>query len=197
MTNVINPNFNSNFNFQERFQKQIENILLDNARYLLTIRLADKIEDTKQSTDMVMKIDAGVTVAVRVRRHNCQHRDLTIRSRAHGGGETEIHKLKSGWGDWYVYAWANPQGLIDEWMLINIHKLRESNLLATNRKPITNYDGTAFISITLDELYTSGALTAAHLMRHKQYWHHIINVENGRVWEAYAYSILEPKGKVS
>jgi hypothetical protein len=197
MANVINPNFKSNFNFQDQFQKQIENILRDNAKHLMDIRLATKIEDTKQSTDMVMRIETGVTVAVRIRRPNCQHRDLTIRSRAYGGGETEIHKLQGGWGDWYVYAWSNPHGLIDEWMLVNIDKMRQHNLLTKPRKSIPNHDGTAFVNISLDELYNCGALTAAVMLRQKQYWHHIVNSDNGRVWEAYAYSILEPKVKVS
>lgn len=197
MTNVINPNFNNNFRFQDQFQKQVESILLDNAKHIMTIRLATAIEDTKQSTDMVMRIEAGVTVAVRVRRPNCQHRDLTIRSRAYGGGNTEIHKLIEGWGDWYIYAWSNPQGLIDEWMLVNLHKVRQGNLLTKPRKAITNYDGTAFVNIGIEELYNSGALTSAVMLRQKQYWHHIVNSDNGRVWEAYAYSILDPKAQAS
>lgn len=193
MSKIINTDFKSNFAFQDGYMQQIESIVKRNAQHMITTRLASKIEDSQQSTDMVMQVDAGVTIAIRIRRPNCHFRDLTIRSQSWGNGKTELDKLREGWGDWYVYAWANTQGILDEWMLVNIHTMRNAGLLGKDKSERSNKDGrTAFVNYTIKELYDSSALTAAHLLREKRYWHHIINMEAGRVWEPTAYSIIAP-----
>lgn len=192
MSKIINTNFQPNFNWQDGYLPQVESIVKRNAQHMITFRKGTHIEDTKQSTDMVMRVEAGVDIAVRIRRHNCNYRDLTIRSKSWGNGETEIDKLRKGFGDWYVYAWANFNNILDEWMLINLHTLRNT-LLKSPRRTIMNPDGrTGFMNYSIEELYNAGALTAAHLLRQKRYWHHIINMESGRVWEMGAYSILSP-----
>lgn len=199
MVNVINGNFGSNFRFQDGFQEQVKEILQRNAQYLLDIRLSTPIEDTRQATDMVMRVESGVDVAVRIRRPNCEYRELTIRSRASNGGKTELDKLREGWGDWYVYAWSNRQGLLNEWILVNIHTLRKSGALNTRRFEIPNKpdDGTRFVAIKQDELFRAGALVSASLPsgKYPSYMHHIVHQTYGQVWQQSSFSILKPQDK--
>ena len=190
---MLNTEFKKNFSFQDGYLQQIQSIVSLNLQHMVTFRKGTQIEDSYQSTDMVINIDMGVAIAVRIRRPDCKYRDLTIRSRSWGNGKTEIDKLRDGWGDWYLYAWQNKQNVLDEWMLINIHAMRSSGLLGSKKVSRFNTDGkTAFISYSIDELFKSGSLVSAHFLRQERYWHHIVDMKAGRIWNPDAYSILKP-----
>jgi hypothetical protein len=104
-------------------------------------------------------LDSG-EIAVRIRRANVRWRDLTIRSRI-GHAKTEIHKIREGFGRYYLYCWTNESNIISDWILVDLNQLRESGLLE-NRKEITNKDGyTAFINIPAIELAANGCLLAS------------------------------------
>lgn len=156
----------ANMQFQHRLMPQVIDILRRNAGHMLAFRLADKIEDTKQSTDIVLEAENKLQIAVRVRRASINRRDFTVRAQVRGGGKTEIHKLREGWGHWYLYAWEH-EGRLAEWMLINLATWRDSGMATQERKLIPNkypngtLDGTGFYAYSVDELKAAQALTAA------------------------------------
>ena len=95
------------------------------------------------------------------------YRDWTIRCKSRYGYTTEIDKLRAGWGDFYFYGWDNANGRIDEYMLLDLAKVRNSGLLSTNiqRKITVNTDGkTAFITISTSELFDHGCFLV-HTLR--------------------------------
>lgn len=97
---------------------------------------------------------------VRIRRHDCDYRDLTIRSISRNGGKTELQKLREGFGDWYIYCWTNEKQQINEWMLINLNCVRESGLLGIYREDIPNGDGTFFRVVSFTELRLNKCITS-------------------------------------
>ena len=141
------------------YVQQVKKILKENTMHMIAIDDSSPEQDMKESTDLVVKTMAG-KVAVRIRRANCQYRDLTIRSWRASGAKTELPKIKEGFGDFYLYAWEDKNSELSNWILVNLDTLRKSGLLE-NRRTILNPDGiTGFINITVAELRLSGCLTA-------------------------------------
>ena len=151
--------FTKNWKFSEKHMDQIKAILRQLAMHIVKIEVATPDEDMQTATDLKIKITAG-DVAVRVRRPNCAFRDITIRS-INKGNRTEIHKLRDGYGDWYLYAWTDESGIC-EWVLYDIHKMRESGILDQKRSTIPNGDGTGFYSYSINELSHIGAVIEHH-----------------------------------
>ena len=136
-------------------------ILKKHSMHFLSLEVSDEEKDTQEATDMIIKIEGG-DVALRVRDASKPYRDLTIRSRSSNGGRTEIDKIREGFGDWYLYGWGNG-GYVKEYILVDLDKVREFNLL-DSRKEIQNYDGrTKFINIEIGELQMCGCLVAQNL----------------------------------
>lgn len=143
--------FRDNWNYSESKMEQVKSILKENAMNIVQIEVASPEDDMKHSTDLKVKVTSG-DIAVRVRRPYQNYRDLTIRA-FNKGLKTEIHKLRDGYCDWYLYAWENQFGKLKEWMLININILRNSGLLDMNRPVKMNKDGaTGFVSFSIREL---------------------------------------------
>lgn len=149
-------NFKLKYQWQAQYLPQIERIIRMHARRFIYIRLGTPKEDMEQAADMVLEINGG-TIGVRIRKDSYKFRDFTIRSSTPSGYATEIDKLRSGYGDWYVYAWCNDK-LITEYMIIDLHKVRLSGLLDMQRSEKRNHDATKFIAITPDELRQAGAM---------------------------------------
>lgn len=151
----------SNLAFEKSMMPQVKALLKKHAAHIIRIDTATEEEDTRQATDLVLRVDSG-TIAVRIRRLETMvkvkdKRDLTIRTRAHGGGRTEFDKIRDGWGDWYFYAWSQ-KNQIAEYMLLDIQRIRSSGLLDAlqNRQAIPNVgDNTEFKAISIDELLTN------------------------------------------
>lgn len=159
MTNINQtqqPTFKDNWTFQLGFYDTITTILKDNASYFVNVSVATQEQDFKQATDFVVKLDGG-DIAVRIRRKYQHYRDLTIRSK-NGTYKTELSKIKEGWARYYLYCWQGQDEKIDEWMLVDMNKVRLSNLL-DNRVDKVNKDGrTAFIAIPYYELIKCGCI---------------------------------------
>lgn len=155
----MNKEFTDNWDFQQGYYGQVERILKQNAPHFVNVRIASKDQDMKQATDFIVIIEGG-EIAVRIRRANVRWRDLTIRSRI-GHAKTEIHKIREGFGRYYLYCWTDANNAICDWILVDLDLLRESGLLE-NRKEIPNKDGyTAFINIPAIELAANGCLIAS------------------------------------
>ncbi len=141
------------------YMPEIRRILTLNAVHLVSIEIASFQQDVKQATDMLFKMSGETSIALRLRRPNQQHRDLTIRAHRRSGVETELSKLKAGHGDYYLYGWINGVD-IPEWMLINLSQLRQSGLLNRSWSLIPNKDRvTGFIAIPYMTLRTYGCIT--------------------------------------
>lgn len=146
----------------DNYLESFKDILERNSMHFLSLEVSDYEKDTQEATDMLIKIEGG-DVALRVREPSCLYRDLTIRSRSRWGYKTELDKLKEGFGDWYLYGWGNGYGIVKEYILIDLHKLREFNLLNITRREISNGDGTKFISIPIGELQMYGCIVTMNI----------------------------------
>lgn len=151
----------------DRYLDSFKDILERNSMHFLSMEVSDEYKDTQESTDMIIKIEGG-DVALRVREPSCAFRDLTIRSRSKWGNTTEIDKLKQGFGDWYLYGWGDGISNVNEYILVDLHKVRQFNLLDVKRNEIPNGDGTKFISIPIGELQMAGCIVSKKLSKNTQ-----------------------------
>lgn len=157
------PNaIDANLAFEKEVMPQVKELLRKHASHIIRVETATEEQDTKQATDLVLRVDSGM-IGVRVRRLETMKddtwRDLTIRTRSSGGGRTEVDKLTEGWGDWYFYGWTRGKR-IAEYMLLDIHKIRSSGLLAAldQKRAIPNGDDTFFKTIGLQDLIKNGCV---------------------------------------
>lgn len=139
-----------------------KDILKRNSMHFLRFDVSTEEEDTQQATDMVIKVEGG-DVALRVREPSCVYRDLTIRTKSRYGGKTEIHKLREGFGTWYLYGWGDGVGAVKEYILVDLNMVRDFELLDKPRSERSNYDGTKFMSIPISELQMHGCIIAKQL----------------------------------
>lgn len=153
-----------NWDWANQYQDQVEAILKNNIGAIIEVKIAAPEDDMKHATDLVLRLESG-DVALRLRRDTPYlktHRDFTIRSE-NGGNRTEIHKLKDGFCRWYLYGWVEG-GLITNWMLIDLDKVRELNLL-DSLKTRMNKDGiTGFSCIPAVALDLADCLVASDLL---------------------------------
>lgn len=143
----------------DKYLRAFKDILERNSMNFLSMEVSSEAKDTQEATDMIIKIEGG-DVALRVREPSCKFRDFTIRSRSRYGKKTEIHKLKEGFGDWYLYGWGDGFSLVNEYVLIDLDKVRDFGLLDVERQEIPNGDGTKFINIPLGELQMFGCVVS-------------------------------------
>ena len=152
--------FKTNWDWQLKHIEQVKEILRSQSMYIVNIEIATPEEDMKQSTDLKVKITAG-DVAVRIRR-DIPWRELTIRAK-NGNGKTEIHKLREGFGDWYLYAWT-IKDVITDWILADINIMRSKHCFDENRPVIINKDGyTGFVTYSINELESYNAIVAKNM----------------------------------
>lgn len=135
----------------DKYLKSFQEIILKASPKLVNVRVSDEYKDTKESTDMIIEVLKS-DIALRVREPQYDYRDLTIRTKALNGGKTEIDKLREGFADIYIYGWGDGKGKVLEYVMIDIDKLRQNDLL-DDSKPTRNPDGTEFIAIDLHLLF--------------------------------------------
>ena len=138
----------------DRYWPQIVSVVKEVAGDIISVREATPDEDTKRATDYVLAVDSG-DIACRVRRWEYFQRfgDVTLRSSRPSGVMTEVEKLRSGWGRWYLYAWAKPSGDFGAWVFIDLDLVRASGLLGHQRQERQNRDGSSsFVSLPLAQL---------------------------------------------
>ena len=145
------------------FAPEIKNILNKNIQNIMNhsfglfeFEKSSVEEDTKEGFDFLLK-GGDIKIPVRIRKPDCKFRDFTIRWESRFNRKTEIDKLNEGAGDVYFYAWTKSEDKISDWVLINLHELREStNLSRENETLISrvkrNGDGTCFSFLKISEL---------------------------------------------
>lgn len=151
--------------WSDGFLPQVRRILSSYALYLVDLEIASHQQDVSQATDMLIIVRGQKSVAVRLRRANYGYRDLTIRAYRASGVDTELSKIQTGHGDFYLYGWTNGRE-IAEYMLVDLEQVRKTNLL-NNRKVIMNHEQqTGFIAIPFTELMGYGCVVG-HLIKDK------------------------------
>ena len=149
--------FKQNWDWQLQHIEQIKLIIKSQAMHIIKVEIASPEDDMKHATDLDVQIIGG-RVAVRIRR-DIPWRDLTVRA-INGNHKTEIHKLREGYGDWYLYAWTTGNKVSD-WILVDISVMRLNNCFTETRPIIMNKDGrTGFIIFSRKELQSIGAVIA-------------------------------------
>jgi len=142
----------------------IVEILKENAMHLLSVKVASSKQDLKRATDLIISVVGG-DVAVRIRRPEYRKRwqELTVRAWRLGDIPTELHKIRDGWADWYLYAWSNGNGGLQDWLLVDLNAMRQSGLLK-DPKIIRNRDGrTGFCAFGVGTLKVNQCLVASSL----------------------------------
>lgn len=149
--------------WSDLYLREVRRVLMLNARFFVDFQVADYERDVKYATDITVNVDSEIAIAVRLRRPLYNFRDLTIRAERTSGAQTELEKLRAGYGDFYLYGWVQGQ-YIHEWMLVDLHRLR-STLLFYKDWPIRrNTDHqTAFIAIPYHDLRQAGCVLAAEI----------------------------------
>ena len=133
--------------------------ILNRYSYIFTkLREATPEEDMKQGFDAVFSFDS-IKIPVRIRDNKYwEYADFTIRSRTRFNGETEIHKLRSGFGDYYFYAWRNKDNTrIERYVIVNLNQFRQS-MIDKHGPEIPNGDGTCFYPYDLFDMIKCGAV---------------------------------------
>ncbi len=150
--------FKLNWDFQKQYYGQVMDILRYLSYMWTDYRPGTEKEDMKQATDFVPE-SYTPAIAVRIRRTGYQtYKDMTIRTYKNGH-KTEIHKLREGFGDYYLYCWTDDRNNITEYWFIDLDNLRESGLLSPPYKEKENSGGnTRFMAITKKQLLECGAL---------------------------------------
>lgn len=114
--------------WSDRFAPHIRCILGD-----LFFKAADDFEDQKHNTDfdMVFRSSDGVRVAARMRKQSGRWEryllagEFTVRSTRPSGVDTELQKIRAGWGDFMFYGFAHEEGdHISNWVVLNLDGLR-------------------------------------------------------------------------
>lgn len=156
--NLTDSNYRIDRVWADQYFLAIESVVRKIANRIITFTIAPEQDDTKEATDYLITVDKG-TIACRIRRPNCKYllthdKDFTLRAWRSKDMKTELAKIKEGFGQWYIYAWAKDRDSFEDWLLLDLNALRESPLLKSNRALIYNTDGTtAFVAFSLNELY--------------------------------------------
>lgn len=134
---------------------------------------ASKEEDAKHNTDLLVLTAGRNRIACRVRKYKylSQYGDeFTIRAGRPRGTQTELDKIINGWGDYFIYGFADAQErTLVRWFLGNLTKLRTycyRELAATYGHPrwerCYNYDNSSnFVAFPLRDM-PLGFLVASH-----------------------------------
>lgn len=152
--------FKYNWDWQLQHIEQIKQILKKQAMHIVKVEIASPENDMRHATDLEIQIKGG-SVAVRIRR-DIPYRDITIRAK-NGNSKTEIHKLREGYADWYLYAWTTKNKITD-WVLVDLATMRQKNCFDADRQIIMNKDNyTGFITYGLRELANINAVVASNM----------------------------------
>jgi hypothetical protein len=138
--------------WSDRYYGAIKRAIRTVASNVIDIHIANEQQDQAEATDYLITVETG-TIACRIRRPDCKFRDFTLRAWRALGTETELSKIKRGFGRWYLYAWAKDDFSFDRWILVDLEKLRNSGLLTNERPVTTNPDRTTgFVAYSINEL---------------------------------------------
>jgi len=144
-------------NFIGKCMKIIQQkIIIEPSNYICD--LSTEEEDTTMSFDMVYESKINISVRLRTNRY-INYDDVTIRYQSNGGGPTEYHKIKVGYGHIYFYGWLDvTENFIERFVVYDISKIR-NDIDKYTSGPYQNLgDNTKLVAYKLDFLKSRNAL---------------------------------------
>jgi hypothetical protein len=118
-------------------------------------------EDMRRATDFVLD---RLSVASRVRRSGYSFRDLTLRNKRPSGFESERAKIARGAGDIAFYGWANEDDTIGDYVIVDLHAMRQTGLIDDWYDEIPNTDGSSTFCVwRIEDLGALGCIIAKKL----------------------------------
>jgi hypothetical protein len=147
-------------NDNDVFKSKYQDIIFDNLNLIFKslnkeLEQSNFKQDTEEATDYILSVNK-ICFAVRNRKYEYKkkYEDITIRCESNKNKKTELDKIKEGYGDVYLYCWqTEEENDIDSYVLVDLNKLRLSNILSVDRKILANRnDDAKFITISIDEL---------------------------------------------
>jgi hypothetical protein len=137
------------FEWQQKFRGHFSEI----AQHSMRVEVAPAEEDWKRNTDFVLSTvvpvrDRQIRVSARVRRHKYIRRyrdEFTVRLDRPSGVETEMPKIRAGWGDFTIYGFESEPGSdrLGPWFIGNLGLLRDYLRRGGYYIPQTNRDGSS------------------------------------------------------
>lgn len=116
---------------------------------------APEYDDMHLATDTI--VFSNLRIALRVRSgKSSDYGDIAIRSYKPSGAKTEIHKIKEGCGDYYLYCWSIDGVTITEWILIDLDRFRAVMDSCLKIHDFFTYDGSAFNTYSINKLIEHG-----------------------------------------
>ena len=145
----------------QRYFPQIKRILNKNSYMFSELLEATPQQDYKEGFDSIFTFN-DIKIPLRIRKYEYakEYRDVTIRSRTRSNGETEIDKIKQGFGDYYFYAWeCEDRKRLFCYLIFDLKKFNSSGLVLRPSDPdIPNGDGTSFNAYRIFDLIMANAL---------------------------------------
>lgn len=145
--------------WSDRYLDFAQGVLRQHIGAIAFVRVSSEEEDCKKASDFVVECEAG-DVAVRFRRPYRDFRDWTVRSRRRSGAATELAKLRAGFARWYLYCWIDAGGVVIDYVIIDLDRVRLLGLLDQPMREYSNRDdATWFVALRVSELRAAGCLT--------------------------------------
>jgi len=135
--------------WSDRFMRQIKQTLGEHL-----IEIGNIEQDRKEAGDLTVLKSNLVRIGCRIRKHHHlkkYHDQFTIRQSRASGVQTEMDKIRAGWGNWFFYGFEDSTSQrVIHWFIADLNVFREHLLvnpqLLENRGGIPDGCGTTFFS---------------------------------------------------
>ena len=117
----------------------------------VSFNVAPAHDDQNLETDVILV--GNLRIALRVRRGcSSMYGDIALRSHLPSGNRTEVHKIRAGMGDYYLYCWTADGVNITEWILFDLDRFRANMDQCLAVFDHFNDDGSAFNTYSIQEM---------------------------------------------
>lgn len=128
----------------------------------VSLNVASPYDDQNLETDVI--VFGTLRIALRVRRgYSNVYNDIALRSKLPTGNRTEVHKIREGLGDYYLYCWTADGVNITEWILFDLDRFRDNMDECLVVFDHYNDDGTAFNTYSIEEMIHCGCCVSYFL----------------------------------
>lgn len=159
--------FEEDFAWQEKFRDHYAEI----ARMVYGVPVAPAADDWQRNTDFLMSAvirlpSRPLRISARARRRKfgrTAKRDFTVRLSRPSGRETELPKIKAGWGDLFIYGVesAEDDTRLGPWFLGNTVMLRDYLANGGYYRGVANHDGSSVFAVFRHDDMPAGFVIAS------------------------------------
>lgn len=161
---MAHAKFGENRKWAAGYDAEIEDIIRQMAGKIVSVDLADEVDDKSLATDYTISVGCG-GIGGRVRRPGFweKYHDVTFRYKVLSGVDTEYDKIMRGSPQWYLYGWASSAGGLHAWLFLDMDVVRYSKILESPKNIVFNRDGhSSFVAIGVDTLQQIGAIVGCN-----------------------------------